>query len=157
GYTPFDGELPEQQEQAAIAAPYAHVTAPLRRLVDRFTLVVCEALSSGRDVPDWAREALPMLPEIMATSDRQARAVERACADAVEAAVLQHRVGEVFDAVVVDEAGKGDLMVQVTEPAVSALAEGKADLGDRVRVELVEADVVNHVVRFSIVEVVSRS
>jgi hypothetical protein len=42
-------------------------------------------------------------------------------------------------------------------PAVSALAEGKADLGDRVRVELVEADVVNHVVRFSIVEVVSRS
>jgi exoribonuclease R len=157
GYTPFDGELPEQQEQAAIAAPYAHVTAPLRRLVDRFALVVCEALSSGRDVPDWAREALPMLPEIMATSDRQARAVERACADAVEAAVLQHRVGEVFDAVVVDEAGKGDLMVQVTEPAVSALAEGKADLGDRVRVELVEADVVNHVVRFSIMEVVSRS
>ena len=46
GYTAFDGELPpaDQQVQAAIAAPYAHVTAPLRRLVDRFGLVVCEAV-----------------------------------------------------------------------------------------------------------------
>jgi exoribonuclease R len=157
GYTPFDGELPEQQEQAAIAAPYAHVTAPLRRLVDRFGLVVCEALSGGRDIPGWAREALPTMPEIMATSDRQARAVERACTDAVEAAVLRHRVGEVFEAVVVDEAGNDGLVVQVTEPTVSALAEGKADLGDRVRVELVEADVINHVVRFRVAEVVSRS
>ena len=43
GYTAFDGELPEQREHAAVAAPYAHVTAPLRRLVDRFGLVVCEA------------------------------------------------------------------------------------------------------------------
>ena len=39
GYTAFDGELPEQREHAAVAAPYAHVTAPLRRLVDRFGLV----------------------------------------------------------------------------------------------------------------------
>ena len=43
GYTAFDGEPPEQPEHAAVAAPYAHVTAPLRRLVDRFGLVVCEA------------------------------------------------------------------------------------------------------------------
>lgn len=49
----------EQQVQAAIAAPYAHVTAPLRRLVDRFGLVVCEALSSGDEVPGWARSRWP--------------------------------------------------------------------------------------------------
>ena len=59
GYTPFDGAPPEHREHAAVANPYAHVTAPLRRLVDRFGLVVCEALSAGTDVPAWARAALP--------------------------------------------------------------------------------------------------
>ena len=38
---------PRSDEHAAVAAPYAHVTAPLRRLVDRFALVVCEAVCRG--------------------------------------------------------------------------------------------------------------
>src|SRR5699024_6328222 len=80
GYTAFDGDLPDEGErvQAALAAPYTHVTAPLRRLVDRFGLAVCEALSSGRPVPDWAREALPRLPEVMAQTGQRTRAVDRA-------------------------------------------------------------------------------
>ena len=94
GYTAFDGEAPEQPEHAAVAAPYAHVTAPLRRLVDRFGLVVCEARAAGREVPDAVRAALPPLPELMPESDRRARAAERACADATEAAVLHGREGE---------------------------------------------------------------
>ena len=68
----LEGAVPEQLEQAAVAYPYAHVTAPLRRLVDRFGLVGCEALSRGAEVPEWVREALPTLPEIMAASDRRA-------------------------------------------------------------------------------------
>jgi len=51
GYTPFDGVSPDASTHAAVAAPYAHVTAPLRRLVDRFGLVVCEALARGVEVP----------------------------------------------------------------------------------------------------------
>src|SRR5690554_1518371 len=102
GYTAFDGETPTEVVQAAIAAPYAHTTAPLRRLVDRFSLAVCEALSAGRAVPAWTRDSLPALPAIMAASGQLTSAVERACTDAVEAAVLAHRVGEVFDATVVD-------------------------------------------------------
>jgi exoribonuclease R len=153
-YTAFDGEVPEEPGQAAVAAPYAHVTAPLRRLVDRFALIVCETLTDGGEVPEWVRAALPELPGLMQESDRRARAVERACTDAVEAAELQHRVGEVFDAVVVDESGKNALLLQVTDPAVSAPADGEAELGDRVRAELVEADIVEHKVRFRITEVV---
>ena len=60
GYTPFDGTVPEAATQAAIGAAYAHSTAPLRRLIDRFVLVICEALSNGTAVPAWAREALPV-------------------------------------------------------------------------------------------------
>lgn len=157
GYTAFDGQAPEEPGQAAVAAPYAHVTAPLRRLVDRYALVVCEALTNGGQVPGWAREALPQLPEAMQESDRRARAVERACTDAVEAAELQHRVGEVFDGVVVDHAGKNGLLLQVTDPAVSAPADGEAELGDRVRAELVRADIVEHEVRFRVAEVVEEA
>jgi exoribonuclease R len=148
GYTPLDGAVPEDVVQAALAAPYAHVTAPLRRLVDRFGLVVCERLSAGSGAPDWVRAALARLPEIMAASDRQAKAVERACTDAVEAAILQHRVGEVFDAVVVDREERGGVDVQLTEPAVTAKADGDAEPGAQVRVKLVEADLARRLVRF---------
>ncbi|QDO88974.1 RNB domain-containing ribonuclease [Ornithinimicrobium ciconiae] len=151
GYEAFDGEIPEYTEQAAIAASYTHVTAPLRRLIDRFVLVVCESLTQGSQIPDWVREALPTLPDIMNESGRLAKGVERACTDATEAAVLAHRVGEQFDAVVVDDAGKKGWQVQLTDPAVNALAEGKADLGSEVRVELVEADIASQQVRFRIV------
>ena len=98
GYTAFAGP-PKDRDHAAVAAPYAHVTAPLRRLVDRFGLVVCEAVCRGGDVPVAVREALPELPELMRESDRRARAAERACADATEAAVLHDRAGESFAAV----------------------------------------------------------
>jgi exoribonuclease R len=149
GYTPFDGELPEGTVQAAVAAPYAHVTAPLRRLVDRFGLVICAELCAGREVPDWVREALPDLPELMSTSTRTARALERATTDAAEAAVLEGRVGEQFDAVVVDVDRRfDDGMVQVTAPPVLARCDGDLTLGDEIRVELTTADPVRREVRF---------
>ena len=47
-YTVFDGAPPELATHAGIAASYAHVTAPLRRLVDRFATEICLALSRGR-------------------------------------------------------------------------------------------------------------
>lgn len=110
------------------------MTAPLRRLVDRFGLVVCAAVSAGEPVPAWAREALPLLPTLMAEGDRRASAVERACTDAVEAAVLSSHVGQALPGSVVDLNGRGVPVVQVLEPAVVAAAEGTAQLGDRVTV-----------------------
>ena len=151
GYTPFDGELPDHPEHAAVAAPYAHVTAPLRRLVDRFGLVVCEALSAGSEVPSWAREALPSLPEVMATSDKVASGVERGCADAVEAAALEDRVGDVFDAMVVDRRDNGTAMLQIQDPAVLATAHGAGELGTWVKARLTEATVATGTLRFQTV------
>ncbi|MFW5471711.1 RNB domain-containing ribonuclease [Knoellia sp. CPCC 206450] len=149
GYTPFDGDVPEQVEQAAVADAYAHVTAPLRRLVDRFGLVICEAISSGAEVPSWVREALPTLPETMKESDRRAGATERMCADAVEAAVLHPRVGESFSAVVVDRDDKA-LEVQLLDVPVVARATGEAELGATVDVRLESADVATGQVRFTV-------
>ncbi len=153
GYTVFDGELPQQEHrvQAAIAAPYAHVTAPLRRLVDRFALAVCEALAAGGEVPSWAREALPELPSLMDAADDRTRAVERACVSAVEAAVLVDRVGERLEAVVVDGLPRGDVVVQLTDPPVAESAEGSAELGSTVLVEVVEAHIVEGRVELRVV------
>lgn len=140
GYTAFDGAPPEQPLHSAVAMAYAHCTAPLRRLADRHVGEVCLALSAGEPVPVWARNALPQLPDVMAGATRRAAALERAVVDAAEAVVLAPRVGERFDAVVVESTPKGGL-VQLHDPPVRARCEG-ADLplGQRIEVELVVAD-----------------
>lgn len=140
GYTAFDGELPESTTQAAVAAPYAHATAPLRRLVDRFVLVTCEALLNGRPVPGWVREALPALPKIMGRSDGVASRLEHASVDAIEAALLSARVGETFDAVVISAKESGGV-IQLTDPVVTAAIEGAVTAGESVRAILVTADI----------------
>jgi exoribonuclease R len=149
GYTPFVGDVPEQSEHAAVAAPYSHVTAPLRRLADRYGLAVCEALCRGVDVPSWARDALPALPAVMSETDRLAGALERASTDAVEAAVLAPSVGSLFDGVIVDVHHDGDGSVQIAEPAVLAPVSGPVELGASIKVRLIRADVGQRAVRFS--------
>ncbi len=140
GYTPFNGAAPKQPHHSAVANPYAHVTAPLRRLVDRFGLVVCEALSAGVAVPQWVLEALPAIPEIMTTSDRTAGGVERACTDAVEAAELRSHVGSTLEGVVVDQNDKG-VVVQLIDFAVVAKASGQAAEGRTVQVRVDAAEI----------------
>ena len=51
GYVAFDGGVPEHIEHAALANEYAHVTAPLRRLVDRYAGEVAVALCADRRRP----------------------------------------------------------------------------------------------------------
>jgi len=149
GYTAFDGEPPAQAEHAAVAAPYAHVTAPLRRLVDRFGLVVCEATSRGSEVPDAVRTALPQLAELMRDSDRRTRAAERSCADATEAAVLHGREGETFGAIVIDHTDKGMEVQLVDVPVISRVTGPAAPLGTNLSVRLDLADVRAGEVAFS--------
>lgn len=143
GYDAFDGAVPSNGGHAAIAAEYAHVTAPLRRLVDRYGLEVCVALASGAEVPDWVRAGLPSLPEVMAETGRRAGAYEAACVALVEAAVLTGREDEVFPAVVVDISGRdGHGEVVIEEPAVRGRVLGAAlPLGAEVAVRLVEASI----------------
>ena len=148
GYTAFDGEPPEQPLHSAVALPYAHCTAPLRRLADRHVGEVCLAACAGTPVPDWAREALPLLPEVMTAATRRAGALERAVVDGAEAVVLAPRVGERFSAVVVDAGPKGGL-VQLQDPPVSGRCDGAGlPLGERIDVTLVTADPAGRTVLF---------
>ena len=148
GYTAFDGAVPENTMQAAVAAPYAHVTAPLRRLVDRFALVLCEAVSAGEAVPEWVREALTELPSLMSASNSLAGQVDNRALDAVEAAMLRGRIGEEFDATVLSS-GKGSSTVQLDDPPVTAKSDFPLAAGSRVRVRLESAEIATGTVRFS--------
>ncbi|MCW2621984.1 MAG: ribonuclease [Frankiales bacterium] len=148
GYTAFDGAPPELTTHSAVAAPYSHVTAPLRRLADRFALEVCVALSADRPVADGVRLALPLLPALMAAAGRRSGELERAGTDLAEALVLAHRVGEHFKAAVV-ESGPRHGVVQLADPPVRARCEG-ADLplGTQLSVVLVTADPATRAVVF---------
>ncbi|MGC4175181.1 RNB domain-containing ribonuclease [Demequina sp.] len=137
-WEPFDGQalpVPEHTTHGALARPYAHVTAPLRRLVDRYGTEVCLAHTSGRAVPEWVLAALPRLGETMMAGVRVGSAIDRECVDAVEAAVLKPHVGETFTAV-----GLDDRTIQLENPAVVATCAGEVKVGERQRVRLVTAD-----------------
>jgi exoribonuclease R len=154
GYVGFHGELPEQPRHAALAAEYAHCTAPLRRLVDRYAGEICVALSAGEEGPGWVLEKLDTVPDTMRESGRRAHQYENAVLDLVEAASLHGRVGESFTAVVVEVDDKDDTQGELTvqDPAVEAAVTGTRalPLGEEVEVTLATADPITRKVEFTL-------
>lgn len=150
GYTVFDGAAPELDSHSAIAGHYAHVTAPLRRLVDRFGLAICLALVEGQQVPEELRAALPALPELMTVSGRRARTTERSCLDYLESELLAGREGAAFRGVVIEQ-GKSGGTVQLADPAIIAKVRGKdLPVGEWVTAWLAQADPATRKVVFDV-------
>ena len=145
GYTAFSGSVPAKPEHAAMKAEYAHVTAPLRRLVDRWTGEICLALSAGAEVPAWVRESMDEIPKVMDEADRRAHAYERSIVSMVEAGLVAEKIGSEFDGVItdIDERENSRGIVALTTLAVEGRITGTAPLplGQAVRVKLVEADI----------------
>ncbi|MFF7259030.1 RNB domain-containing ribonuclease [Streptomyces sp. NPDC008159] len=146
-YTVFrDNQKPAHTTHAAIAAPYTHCTAPLRRLVDRYTGELCVAACAGKAPPNWVLDALHCIPCDMARG--KSGLADRQTVDLAEAAVLMHRVGEAFDAAVIDtDAERGrprEGKVFLADPAVLARVESTngldLQLGSSVRATLKRAN-----------------
>lgn len=142
-YLPMLGEIPDGAvtTHGGIAGVYAHVTAPLRRLADRFATEVCLALTAGEEIPDWVQAALPTLPEVMRSSGSLASKADRAALDLAEAILLADRVGETFTATVLHAArGKRPAQIFIADPAVFATCAGDPPEGRQVQVTLTAAD-----------------
>ena len=150
GYLAFAGDAPEDPVHSALASTYAHTTAPLRRLVDRYVGEACVALSAGEEIPEWVRAEFPALPEVMARSAGRAGQYEAGIVSIIEAALLAPRVGDTFEAIVVDlSERRGGGVVAIREPAVTARCTGDdLPLGGRIDVRLQAADVMQRLVRF---------
>ncbi len=164
GYAAFNGTLPDQPMHSALAAEYAHATAPLRRLADRYTGEICVALCANQPVPEWALAALPGLPPTMQAADHRAGQYQRAVIDLTEAVVMAPHVGESFHGTIIDVGGKpagagrtgqadahGGIMM-LRDPAIEARVTGPADLvlGAEVSARLAEADPARRTIRFEI-------
>lgn len=151
GYRGFRGGVPPDEDlrHGGLASHYAHVTAPLRRLVDRYTLATCTALAAGRAVPGWVEEAVGEIPEVMEETDTRASGVERKCVDAAEAWVMGGRTGETFEATVLDADGRGS-QIWIDEPPILAWAEGiRAKPGQVIEVVVDDTDVIRGMIAFS--------
>jgi exoribonuclease R len=148
-YTVFDGTAPQQPLHAGIGAAYAHVTAPLRRLVDRFATEICLAAQANSQTPRWVRDRLAQLPGLMAAADRRAHEADRAVIDMTEAWLLQERIGQRFRATVID-ANTHSATIVLDEPAVRARCAGEnLTVGATIPVTLVGADVAKRTVSFT--------
>ncbi len=150
-YEGFDGSLPEETRHGAIGANYSHVTAPLRRLIDRFGNEIALALSAHRRPPGWVVEVLDTLPDTMIEASRRERAFERAVVNFAEALVLAGRIGEVFPAVATDVAGDR-VTVQIQDPAIMARLDAVGvQLGQQLELRLLAADPDTRSVDFEVV------
>ena len=148
GYVAFNGEVPAEHVHAALATPYAHVTAPLRRLGDRYAGEICVALCAGSGVPEWVTQALDAVPAELAESGRRAKAYERGIVDLVEALVLRDRVGETFTGTVIEADERGGVLL-LADPAVEARVDGSGlVLGAQVPARLASVDLQRRAVRF---------
>ena len=133
---------------SAMAATYAHATAPLRRLADRFVIEAALQVAAGQPVAAELDAAFQALPAVMAKAEERANQIDRAVLDLAEAVLLQGREGERFPAVVTDLDDRG-ARIQLGDPATITRVDGKGAMpGDSIMVELVAADPATRQVKF---------
>ena len=154
GYAAFNGACRRSRCTGRWPSEYAHATAPLRRLVDRYTGEICVALCAGQPVPAMGAGALPGLPATMQASEPARQRFERAVIDLTEAIMLAPRVGEIFAGAIVELATtiRHRAWSMLREPAIEATVIGhvRLPLGEDVRLKLVEADPAKRSVRFAL-------
>lgn len=124
---------------APMAATYAHATAPLRRLADRYVLRAALAVANGQAVPEMVVQAFARLPEVMARADSLGGQIDRAAIDLAEAVMLQGQEGHVYPAIVTDVDDRGNRIQLCALPIVARVNGGKAHPGDSIRVRLIAA------------------
>jgi len=121
---------------------YTHSTAPNRKYPDLITQRLMKAALAGEPVP-YQIHALEELAIHCTQTEDKVKKVERQVSKSVAAIHLQSRIGEYFDGIVTGASDKGT-WVRLSHPPV----EGKLvigyedwDVGQRLRVQLVRADV----------------
>lgn len=138
-YVPYSAD--ERPWHSAMAATYAHATAPLRRLADRFVVMATLAIANGQPVPDHVQAAFAALPPVMERADDTAASIERAVVDLAETVLLSGQNQRTFAAVVTDVDQRGARIQFCDLPVVSRISTNGVQPGDDVRVRIVSVDV----------------
>lgn len=151
-------EITARHTHTGIGGVYAHATAPLRRLVDRYVSEVCLAVAAARragsqlqleDLPEWVTAEPREVVDVMRKTSQLASRVEKACLALAEATVLQPFASQHFTATVLHAATETrEAEILLADPAVMAPCEGAPPLGTRLRAQLLTADPATRTVRF---------
>lgn len=121
---------------------YTHSTAPNRRFADVVTQRLIKALLAGQKNP-YSDDELTAIAANCTQKEDAAKKVEREMSKRLAAVAMQHRIGEVFDALVTGATDHGTF-VRALQPHIEGLlAQGQQglDVGDRLRVKLIRTDV----------------
>lgn len=119
---------------------YTHSTAPNRRFADVVTQRLIKAMLAGQKNP-YSEQELSEIAKNCTVKENAARKVEREMSKRLAAVAMQHRLGEVFNAIVTGVTPHGTF-VRVLQPHVEGLlvqAQG-LDVGDKLRAKLIRTD-----------------
>ena len=121
---------------------YTHSTAPNRRFPDLVSQRLVKAALAGRG-PAYGADELDALARHCTEQEDDAAKVERQVRKSAAALLLEHRLGEHFDALVTGAADKGTWVRIARPPVEGRLVRGAdgLDVGDRVQVTLKSTDV----------------
>lgn len=129
---------------------YSHTTAPNRRYADLVMQRLVKATLANAPIPYTADE-LDAIAARCTEMENAARKVERTMRKVVAATLLEHRVGETFEGIVTGVNQSGTFARLTHPPAEGRVVRGEhgLDVGDRVRVTLVEVDVAKGYIDFA--------
>ena len=132
---------------------YAHSTAPNRRYPDVITQRLLKAAIADGPMP-YAVDELETLAKHCTEQEDAAKKVERQVEKSAAAMVLESRIHERFDAIVTGASAKGTWVRLLHPPVEGRLMSGfeGADVGHRLRVELIHTDVERGYIDFKKVE-----
>jgi exoribonuclease R len=121
---------------------YTHSTAPNRRYTDLVTQRLLKAAIGGSPLL-YSNDELEAMAKHCTEKEDAANKVERQVRKSAAALLLEHRIGEQFDAIVTGAAEKGTWARLVTIPVEGRLVGGfeGIDVGDRLLVQLISVDV----------------
>jgi len=121
---------------------YTHSTAPNRRYTDLITQRLLKAAIEGTPTP-YSNDELEVLARHCTEEEDAANKVERQVRKSAAAMLLEHRIGEEFDAIVTGAADKGTWARLLTVPVEGRVVQGfeDVDVGSRIRVQLASVDV----------------
>jgi exoribonuclease-2 len=121
---------------------YTHSTAPNRRYPDLLTQRLVKAALAGHPVP-YSIAELGQLATHCTQQEDAANKVERQVRKSAAALVVASKIGQRFDAIVTGASPKGTFVRTLAPPIEGKLVRGEqgVDVGDRLAVTLVRADV----------------
>jgi exoribonuclease-2 len=121
---------------------YTHSTAPNRRYTDLITQRLLKAAIGGSPLP-YSNDGLEALAKHCTEEEDAANKVERQVGKSAAAMLLEHRIGEQFDAIVTGASSKGTWARLLTIPVEGRVVHGfeGLDVGNRIRVQLTFVDV----------------